>query len=103
MDRTSIDPIDHYRTTRAHAGEAMKNGTNAIGIVGVAIAVIALISGLAALASGHAAAGIAALAIAVLAGAGGLFWLQRTHRKVREAELRWHEAHSDEPAPPPTS
>lgn len=67
MDRTSIDPIDHYRTTRAHAGEAMKNGTNAIGIVGVAIAVIALISGLAALASGHAAAGIAALAIAVLA------------------------------------
>ncbi|ETB42294.1 hypothetical protein O974_20570, partial [Mycobacterium avium 11-0986] len=30
-------------------------------------------------------------------------WLLRTHRKVRDAELRWHAAHSDRPPPPPSS
>jgi len=36
------DPIDHARTTRQHAGETMKNGTNSPGLVLVAIGVVAL-------------------------------------------------------------
>lgn len=103
MDHTSTDPVDHDRTTRQHAGEAMKNGANAPGIAGVAFGVIALILGLSALATGHIATGATSVGIALVVGAAGLIWLQRAHRKVRDAELEWHDEHSDLPAPPPTS
>lgn len=97
------DPVDHYRTTRQHAGEAMKDGENSVGIVGVAMAVIALVVGLTALATEHILEGVASLVIGLAVGAVGLVWLHRAHRHVREDELHWHEVHSDQPAPPPTS
>lgn len=103
MDHPRTDPIDHHRTTRQHAGEAMKNGVNAFGIAAVGIGVIALIVGLFAYATGNPGAGTGGVVIGVLAIAGGLAWLRRTHHKVRAAELQWHDAHSDEPPPPPTS
>lgn len=103
LTHPKTDPVDHDRTTRRHAGEAMKNGANAVGIAGVAFAVIALIIGLAAFATSHVAAGSVAVVIAVAAGVAGAVWLRRTHQRVRAAELRWHQAHSDEPAPPPSS
>ncbi|BDB41813.1 hypothetical protein Mkiyose1665_26750 [Mycobacterium kiyosense] len=103
LDESETDPVDHYRTTRKHAGEAIKNGANGPGIAGVAIGVIALVIGLAAFATGHVAPGAASVALALVAGAAGLIWLRHTHRKVRAAELRWHQAHSDRPAPPPAS
>ncbi len=99
----TTDPVDHDRTTRQHAGEAMKNGANSLGIAGVAIGVVALVIGLAAFASGHVAAGIVGVGMGVLAAAAGLAWLRRTHNQVRAAEVRWHDSHSDEPAPPPSS
>lgn len=103
MTNPETDPIDHHRTTRQHAGETMKNGTNAPGIVGVALGVAALIIGLAALAIGSVAAGAICSVVGVMIGAAGLAWLRRAHRQVRVAELRWHDAHSEEPVPPPTS
>ncbi|OBK30572.1 hypothetical protein A5634_15925 [Mycobacterium asiaticum] len=103
MDDSKTDPVDHDRTTRKHAGEAMKNGSNAFGILGVAAGVIALVFGLASFATGHVAAGAVGVVIGVLAGAAGLVWLRHTHQQVRAAELRWHETYSDRPAPPPSS
>jgi Flp pilus assembly protein TadB len=95
--------VDHARTTRQHAGESLKNGANAPGLVGSAVAVIALTIGLFAVAAGHLVAGATALIVAVLLGALSAAWLLRAHRKVRDAEVRWHAAYSDQPAPPPSS
>ncbi|OBK19330.1 hypothetical protein [Mycobacterium asiaticum] len=103
MTNPEIDPVDHHRTTRQHAGETMKNGTNAPGIVAIAIAVAVMVIGLAALANGSVLAGTGCLVSGVLIGAAGLTWLRRAHRQVRAAELHWHSAHSDAPAPPPSS
>jgi Flp pilus assembly protein TadB len=98
-----IDPVDHHRTTRQHAGEAMKNGANAVGIISVAFGVIALTVGLAAFATGHVVTGTVSVVVAIVVGAAGLAWLRHTHRQVRDAELRWHNTRSDAPAPPPSS
>ncbi|MEB4207516.1 hypothetical protein [Mycobacterium sp. 94-17] len=95
--------VDHARTTRQHAGESLKNGANIPGLVGVGVAVIALTVGLFAVAVGHLVAGAIALSVAVVLGALSAAWLLRAHRRVRDDELRWHAAHSDQPAPPPTS
>lgn len=103
MSQPEIDPVDHFRTTRQHAGETMKNGANAPGIIAVAMGVIALVVALAAFATRHASVGGVAVVIALVIGIGGLAWLRYTHRQVRAAELQWHQAHSDEAAPPPAS
>jgi hypothetical protein len=50
-------PVDHERTTRQHAGESLKNGANAPGLAGLAVAVVAVIIGLYALATGNVAVG----------------------------------------------
>lgn len=103
MDDPKTDPVDHDRTTRQHAGEAMKNGANSVGIAAVGFGVTALITGLFAFATGNPGVGTGAVVLAVLVTAAGLAWLRRTHNRVRAVELRWHDAHSDRPAPPPTS
>lgn len=103
MSQPEIDPVDHYRTTRRHAGESMKNGANAPGIIAVAAGVIALVVGLAAFATHHTSVGVAAVLVALAVGAAGLVWLRHTHQQVRAAELQWHHAHSDDAAPPPAS
>lgn len=103
MDHPRTDPVDHARTSRKHAGEAMKNGANSAGIAAVALGVIALVLGLASFATGHAPAGTGGVIVAVLVAAAGLAWLRRTHTRVRAAELQWHDAHSDRPPPPPSS
>lgn len=103
LDCRKNTPVDHARTTRQHAGEALKNGANAPGLAGAAVAVIALTVGLFAVAAGHpggrrhrsdrgrrtwrAQRGVAAAC----------------PRKARDAELRWHASHSERPAPPPSS
>lgn len=81
----------------------MKNSANAPALVGAAVAVVALVLGLFSFAQGHSAAGVVAVVVAAAVGAGSAAWLTHTHRKVRDAERDWHAAHSDEPAPPPTS
>lgn len=103
LDYSKNAPVDHARTTRQHAGESLRNGANVPGLAGSAVAVIALTVGLFAVATGHLAAGATALIVAVVLGALSAAWLLRAHRKVRDAELRWHAAFSDDPAPPPSS
>lgn len=103
MDYRKNATVDHARTTRQHAGESLKNGANALGLAGSALAVIALTVGLFAVATGHLIGGAIALIAAVILGGLSAAWLLRTHRKVRDAELRWHAAHSAWPAPPPSS
>jgi hypothetical protein len=103
LDQPPGDPVDHSRTTRQHAGESLKDGTNAPGLAAVAVGVVALVAGLFALASGRVVVGLVAVILAALAGAAGIAWLAYAHRRVRQAELRWAAEYSDEPAPPPTS
>ncbi|OBH92898.1 hypothetical protein [Mycobacterium scrofulaceum] len=103
MNPHNGDPVDHQRTSRQHAGETVTNGANAPGLAGSAVAVLALIVGLFALATGHLSVGVTAVVLAAVLGAASAMWLAHTHRKVREAELAWHAANSDEPAPPPSS
>lgn len=103
MNSHNRDPVDHQRTARQHAGETVTNGANAPGLAGSAVAVAALIVGLFALATGHLSAGLTAVILAAALGAASGVWLVRMHRRVRDAELAWHAANSDEPAPPPTS
>ncbi|OBH88270.1 hypothetical protein [Mycobacterium sp. E2733] len=103
MDYHKVDPVDHQRTARQHAGETVTYGANAPGLAGAAVAVVALIVGLFALATRHFASGLTAVILAAALGAASAVWLVRTHRRVRDAELAWHAANSGEPAPPPTS
>jgi uncharacterized membrane protein HdeD (DUF308 family) len=103
LDYPKIDPVDHARTTRQHAGQSLKDGSNAPGLAGVAVGVVALIMGLFALASGHENEGLVAVILAALAAMAGVVWLIHTHRRVRDAELQRAASHSDEPIPPPSS
>jgi hypothetical protein len=65
-------PVDHARTTRQHAGESLKDSTNAPGLAAVAVGVVALVVGLFALATGHVVVGLVAVILAALAGAVGI-------------------------------
>jgi uncharacterized membrane protein len=103
LDQPRSDPVDHERTTRAHAGESMKDGANLPGIAAVAVAVVALVVGLIGLATEQAGVGAVSLIVAIVTGIAGALWLVHAHRKVRAAELRWEAARSGGNAPPPTS
>lgn len=95
MGDTSKDPVDHARTTRPHAGESMKNGSNAPGLVAMAVGIVALVVGLFLAGTGHVAFGAVGIAVAVLLLAGGGAWLARTHRQVQQQERRWLADHPE--------
>lgn len=103
LPETSRDPVDHARTYRQHAGESMKNGVNAPGLIAIGTGVVSLVVGLFSFAIGNAVAGTVAVVIAVILGAAGLSWLAFTHRRVRQAEKRWLAEHPEAPREPPTS
>lgn len=103
MRTPKSDPIDHQRTSRQHAGETLTHAANAPGLAWAAAAVVALVIGLYAFATGHVLAGAVVVLLAAVSGAAGVAWLLQTHRKVRAAELRWQARNSDKPAPPPSS
>jgi hypothetical protein len=103
LDDTESTPVDVERTTRAHAGETMKDGHNVPGLVGVAIGVIALVVGLFLMATGQEGRGLVAVIAAASTSTVAVGWLIYTHRRVRQAELDWYAENSDEPAPPPAS
>ena len=43
MPDNSRDPVDHSRTARQHAGETMKAGVNAPGLIATGVGVVALL------------------------------------------------------------
>lgn len=103
MGDTHVDPVDHSRTTRQHAGETMKNGANAPGLVLVALGIVSMVLALAAFATGNSMAGTVAAPIAVIAAVAGGSWLFIAHRRVRNHEIHRAAAHPSAEAPPPTS
>lgn len=103
MGNTSSDPVDHVRTTRKHAGEAMKDGVNAPGLISMALGVVAIVLSLAAFATGHATPGIVAAIVAVVLLTAGGLWVQITHRRIRRREEEWLAAHPEADAQPPAS
>ena len=103
MPDTSQDPVDHVRTTRQHAGETMKAGVNAPGLIAVGLGILSLVIGLAGFATATTTAGIAGIVGAVVLMGGGLAWLAYTHRRVHERQKAWHRDHPEVPYEPPTS
>jgi protein-S-isoprenylcysteine O-methyltransferase Ste14 len=103
MAEASDQPVDFSRTTRKHAGETMKKTANAPGLIAVALGVVAFVVALFAFATGQTTVGVVAIVVAVILVGGGFLWLNRTHRRVREAEGRYLEEHPEVPAEPPTS
>ena len=75
MGETSQDPVDYHRTTRPHAGEAIKDTAKLPGLVLVGAGVVAMAICVAALAMGQVGVGIAAVVVGLLASAAGLAWL----------------------------
>ena len=103
MPDTSRDPVDHARTTRQHAGETMKAGTNAPGLIAVGLGVLSLVVGLFSFANSSTATAVVAVILAVMFIAGGLLWLNRTHHKVQKQQVDWHQKHPQAHYEPPTS
>lgn len=103
MGDTSSDPIDHARTTRHHAGETMKNGANAPGLVLGAIGVVALVIALFYFARGNIEVAVTATVGAVVLLLVGGGWVLVAHRRVRARERQWLAARPHVDPEPPTS
>jgi len=103
MPDTSRDPIDHARTYRQHAGETMKAGKNAVGLIGIGLGVLSMVVALFSFANGSRTTGVVAIIAAVLFAAAGFAWLALRHRKVVEKKVEWHREHPEVPYEPPTS
>lgn len=97
------DPVDHARTTRPHAGESLKDGSNAPGLLAVAVAIVVLVISLYFFAAGQPGTGTLALVISVILAAVGGTWLSLRHRRVRRRELDYLQTHPGAPQTPPTS
>ena len=63
MPDNSRDPVDHSRTARQHAGETMKAGVNAPGLIATGVGVVAFFFGFAALATGEPVFGIVGMVL----------------------------------------
>jgi hypothetical protein len=103
MGEDAQDPVDHSRTTRAHAGVTMKDTKNVPGLIIIGLALVAFVACLSAFATGHDSAGTG---LAVLSGVGfvaGGGWLYYEHRRVHRVEERWYAEHPDAIRQPPTS
>ena len=103
MPDTSQDPVDHARTTRQHAGETMKAGVNAPGLVAVGIGIVAFVVGLFGFATGYTVVGVVGVVLAAVLMAAGMGWLALRHRRVQERQRDWHRDHPEAHYEPPTS
>ncbi|CAJ1510306.1 protein UsfY [[Mycobacterium] burgundiense] len=103
MGDTTHDPVDHARTTRPRAGEAMKDGKNLPGLITMGLGVAALVICLFLFAAGHPTAGIVAAVAAALLMGGALTWMFFTHRRVSRLQHQWAAEHPEAAEPPRTS
>ena len=103
MPDNSEDPVDHARTYRQHAGEAMKAGRNSPGIIAVGLGVLSFVIGLFSFANSSPTAGVVGVVAAVLLIGGGLAWLVVQHRKVAQQQRDWVREHPGADYEPPTS
>ncbi len=95
MGDTFRDPIDHARTTRAHAGESLIDVMSWPGYLFMFAGVIAIFRCLVALGTGHEGRSLISGGIAIAAVTVGLVWLKVEHRRVRKLENRWYDEHPE--------
>lgn len=101
MGDNAEDPIDHHRTTRAHAGQNMKNTAAMPGLIFVGFGVLAFVSALAALANRQYHAAEVCIGVAVSAAVIASSWLYAQRRRVRNLKDEWQQQHPEaQPAPP---
>jgi hypothetical protein len=94
MGDTSSDPIDHHRTTRPRAGESMKSGLKAPGLLLLGAGLVAFVVCLAGFAQQAVAVGVTCAVVALLAIGAGFAWLGMDSRRVRQLERDWSNAHN---------
>jgi thiol:disulfide interchange protein len=82
------NPTDHARTTHQRAGEWFKNSRDAVGLVLLAVGVLAMVICLAAAASKNTGWAIIMGSVAVVGGVAGITWLLVEGRRVRRVEAR---------------
>ncbi|MFT9757502.1 protein UsfY [Mycobacteroides abscessus subsp. abscessus] len=96
MHDDGIDPVDHARTFRPHAGESLKDRVAWPGLAFIALGVLSVVLGLAAAAymfyGWTLVAGIAALVFFFL----GWLWMHVERRRVRRMEAQAHHEHADQ-------
>jgi uncharacterized membrane protein len=76
------DLIDHFRTTRPRAGLAMKDRWHLIGLVLLALAVIAVMLCVKSAAIGDSKSAISAGVVAALSAVAGVAWIFTARRRV---------------------
>jgi hypothetical protein len=86
MGDTGTDPVDDDRTTQPLAGETMKDGVQAPGLVFIAVAVTAFVVCIASFALRQAGMGVGAAIVALLAAGAALAWLTTEGRRVRQLQ-----------------
>lgn len=95
MREAAEDPVDHARTFRPHAGEALKDRASWPGLALIALGVTSVVLSLTAagyqLYSWTSIAGVLALVFFPL----GWLWLHIERKRVRQMEAIWQQEHSD--------
>lgn len=83
------DPIDHFRTTQPHAGITMKDNLFWPGFILLAIALLGVVSTLAAAAYRHYEWLPTTVLVAVLGTVNGALWLVLERRRVLRIDEEW--------------
>ncbi|WP_375483236.1 protein UsfY [uncultured Mycobacterium sp.] len=83
------DPIDHFRTTQPHAGITMKDNLFWPGFILLTIAVLGVVSTLAAAAYRHYEWLATTVLVAVLGTVNGALWLVLERRRVLLIDQEW--------------
>jgi hypothetical protein len=84
------DPIDHFRTTHPHAGEAFIDIFCWPGVLSIGLGVMSLVGSVASIAYQRHGWVLITAIVGVFAIAGGIAWLVVEHRRVLRIERLWH-------------
>ncbi|WP_026356855.1 protein UsfY [Mycobacterium sp. 141] len=87
------DPVDHSRTTRQYAGEAMKDNVIMPALVVIGLALVLFVACLSAFATGHTEVGFTVGSLSAAGFVVGSLWLAFEHIRVRHIEQRWYADH----------
>ncbi|MFR9753184.1 hypothetical protein ACL02S_19405 [Nocardia sp. 004] len=85
QDRSAGFP-DRARTTRSHAGEAIRDGYNIPGLILIGLGVLAIGGALTAAGYGFAGWAVVATVAALVCGIAGVVWVLLEHRRVKHRE-----------------
>ncbi|OBH51076.1 hypothetical protein [Mycobacterium sp. E2479] len=92
---TSIDPVDHQRTSRPLVGQALKSPAKEPALLLMTVGLVAYGICLASLAHRQYQAGLITAVTALLAIATAGAWLWKEARRVRKLESDWNAKHRE--------